>query len=663
MVSDARSSGRQLQSVSGAALNTSALADAPGILQPVVCIRLGDGLLFDVSPSNYPVYLKDSLINTNPQFDYGAFRQLAEAAAGSGGVSAFIFAFTTAGLYDFASSANSNWRMLVAVMAPGSACPTDAAIVPMTPSALIRLGARRSDSLLVNIDWRIVAGLLGGLAFIMAVVLVGGVAFQRGAWTGPLPGVPAYRKAAADMELGELRDKGSIVQTVVKVDGSERQRPEDAAAAAAAAAPGAGAGGGGGEDADAHNLAAALSADATLAVPVALAAAAAAGAYTGGLGAGLTDGDRRGAGGSSLALAAAGFFGSLLGGVGGGAGAIALDLDRWDDDDLDLREIIERLEAHAATMKRGFSVQSSETRTLMTAVRAEAEAIKRLLARSAFEQTVLSGAAEDEVKRMGNVSRAVSEELAARAAYDRRLTGMENDIMAALFSLLATLSPGPDAVAATLVTQLKAVAAGEEAALAATIRDEVLAAQTALDALATAVSEEHARRATGLPMWKAAAEIGALDRGSESLAALEALQDDEAATDAHVRRLMEVVEPFVAGGPPAWGPACGQPPQRWRTGRRPATSRRQQWRLPRARAARVDRTCRWTTRPWVWWCTPTPVPPAALVVRVVAVRMVTMTTWTSLMSVWRAHGRSWPAVTTTTSRWRRRHCRPPPWRP
>lgn len=54
---------------------------------PVICLELGQGLLFSLpdGKTSYPVYVKDSLLNTNPDFDYGEFRKLGEVATSSSG--------------------------------------------------------------------------------------------------------------------------------------------------------------------------------------------------------------------------------------------------------------------------------------------------------------------------------------------------------------------------------------------------------------------------------------------------------------------------------------------------------------------------------------------------------------------------------------------------
>jgi hypothetical protein len=71
--------------------------EPPTLYNPAVCLIAGESVLFDVSNRQYPVYLKDSLLNTNPQFDYSAFRQLSALAATSVTVSSFAFTFSSAG--------------------------------------------------------------------------------------------------------------------------------------------------------------------------------------------------------------------------------------------------------------------------------------------------------------------------------------------------------------------------------------------------------------------------------------------------------------------------------------------------------------------------------------------------------------------------------------
>lgn len=41
------------------------VADEPAVAQPLTCVNQGDSVLFDISSGCYPVYDKDSLLNSN----------------------------------------------------------------------------------------------------------------------------------------------------------------------------------------------------------------------------------------------------------------------------------------------------------------------------------------------------------------------------------------------------------------------------------------------------------------------------------------------------------------------------------------------------------------------------------------------------------------------
>jgi len=49
----------------------------PKIFNPVYCIKQHDSFLFSIpSPDHHPIYMKNSVMNTNDVFDYGAFENL-----------------------------------------------------------------------------------------------------------------------------------------------------------------------------------------------------------------------------------------------------------------------------------------------------------------------------------------------------------------------------------------------------------------------------------------------------------------------------------------------------------------------------------------------------------------------------------------------------------
>jgi len=76
-------------------------------------VKKGDSIVFTIrDPNHYPVYLKDSVINSNPSFDYGAFIILADqmknkAANNNTRPSLFSHTFKVQGSYVFVDSLDS----------------------------------------------------------------------------------------------------------------------------------------------------------------------------------------------------------------------------------------------------------------------------------------------------------------------------------------------------------------------------------------------------------------------------------------------------------------------------------------------------------------------------------------------------------------------------
>lgn len=57
-------------------------------------MTLGSALIFqNINKLHYPVYLKDSLINTNSDFDYSAFNILAAKLYNGTNITQFVFNF------------------------------------------------------------------------------------------------------------------------------------------------------------------------------------------------------------------------------------------------------------------------------------------------------------------------------------------------------------------------------------------------------------------------------------------------------------------------------------------------------------------------------------------------------------------------------------------
>jgi len=109
-------------------------------------------MLFDgLSETKYPVYEKDSLLNTNSNFDYGDFADLPVQLAGQSNVN-FVFTFEQAGIYVFADARDASKLMIISVMKPTEKCPANSKFSPMTYASLLKVGAYREPVLLPP-DW------------------------------------------------------------------------------------------------------------------------------------------------------------------------------------------------------------------------------------------------------------------------------------------------------------------------------------------------------------------------------------------------------------------------------------------------------------------------------------------------------------------------------
>ena len=114
----------------------------------MICTTIGSALLFEnLSNTTYPVYLKDSLLNTNENFDYGEFTKLPTTLKNNTSQN-FVFTFNDAGVYVFGDSRNLDKQTIVSVMGINGKCPSSTAFLPQTADSLLRVNAKRRDILL-----------------------------------------------------------------------------------------------------------------------------------------------------------------------------------------------------------------------------------------------------------------------------------------------------------------------------------------------------------------------------------------------------------------------------------------------------------------------------------------------------------------------------------
>ena len=162
---------------------------------PVICITEGDILLFDVDSTtgSYPVYVSNSLLNTNVNFDYGSFLDLATQISGGTTVNYFMFQFSTSGLYIFENSLDSSQQMVVAVMGSSQKCPDSSEFIsPISMKSMLLVGAAES-SVVYEPDWVFIICLMVGIMILIGF-MIAVYYYLRKSWQTKMRRTVKYRK-------------------------------------------------------------------------------------------------------------------------------------------------------------------------------------------------------------------------------------------------------------------------------------------------------------------------------------------------------------------------------------------------------------------------------------------------------------------------------------
>ncbi|KAK1947713.1 hypothetical protein P3T76_000003 [Phytophthora citrophthora] len=304
----------------------STASTSTSIPNPMVCLTVGNGLLFDLSVAgSYPIYLKDSMLNTNPSFDYGAFRALAaKVNSNSSTVSAFAFSFTEAGTYVFGNSLNAAAQTIIVVMKAGTSCPTEAPIVPLNEKNLITVSAkRRTDDIILAPDWGLIVGLLCGLFGVVIAVIAGLYYFRAKSWTNTaVKSVKGYRAKNQLANLSAMHSKGTVAVT------NDSDQSEAVSGALLGTEP--------------------------------------------------------------MTVEKKQFHLGKQEQVKGATMEYRPDLERWDEEDLDLRELIDRLQFHHEAVTKSFEDQKGGVKELMQRLQAEAVELKRLFVNALVTSDLMS---------------------------------------------------------------------------------------------------------------------------------------------------------------------------------------------------------------------------------------------------------------------------------
>jgi hypothetical protein len=100
------------------------ITGADPISESIQCITPYDSITFQVTKTNFPVYIKNSIYNTNPEFDYGAFIKLETRLTSTGlDIDTFGFTFVEEGVFVFGDySAPDQYQTIVLVTNDDDVC-------------------------------------------------------------------------------------------------------------------------------------------------------------------------------------------------------------------------------------------------------------------------------------------------------------------------------------------------------------------------------------------------------------------------------------------------------------------------------------------------------------------------------------------------------------
>ena len=142
---------------------------------PVFCLQNGETMVFSVIyPNHYPVYLKDSLLNNNPNFDYGPFMELKQLIEdGKQNITTFGYTFREPGTYAFGDSSDSSKVLLVNVKNDYETCE-EPYIKERRAGTLSQSNVAADEEVTTSTDW-----LIFGFLFVIFVLFIVFIVFLQ----------------------------------------------------------------------------------------------------------------------------------------------------------------------------------------------------------------------------------------------------------------------------------------------------------------------------------------------------------------------------------------------------------------------------------------------------------------------------------------------------
>lgn len=210
-----------------------------GVQTPLICITAGNSVTWTITSSggksHYPVYMSDSLFNTNPTFDFGPFANLAQQVAKGYQVTAFSYAFEVPGVYIFYDAGDKTKQSAIGVVNPVVSCPRSFEKNPiqfLSAKSLKEFPDTKSqeDYNIITPDYQFIFGLVGALLgfFVLSVSCV--YIRRTSGWGQSKGSRPAYRQLASKEDFQALATKKQRIKKGFQVGGGNLDDLDELAA-------------------------------------------------------------------------------------------------------------------------------------------------------------------------------------------------------------------------------------------------------------------------------------------------------------------------------------------------------------------------------------------------------------------------------------------------
>ena len=241
---------------------------------------------------------------------------------------------------------------------------------------------------------------------------------------------------------------------------------------------------------------------------------------------------------------------ALGGSIGGGFGTNGGDLDRWDADDLDPREILERMETNrefiVSKICGSDELITASTNQLLTALRQETEEVRRLVAETSFHDP------DGTKAKNASLLKILENEITSRMTYDDRVEKLEAECIAGLQGVHQLFQNGVSEMVAKILEELEP--SGDDrghgqkrSKTVSALRTSVQQGARLIRKLVAAFERERERRLKGITLWNAAVQHGAVELDHDMTVQLEALRTLDEKSDVACRTLVATLRSFADG--------------------------------------------------------------------------------------------------------------------